>query len=681
MLPALEMENKEGISPGDLMKFLEGFKMSIEAKIVENKECIGGIDKDIKDIDKKMDERLNKIDEEVGKINNEVGKVNEEVGKINNEVGKVNDKIIENERKSIAATLRMDRRLTKLEEEMRKSSILRRKSEELRKQEKMQQILQKNRNEEDPMLVEDFTEDRSVGQGCGTGVWDRGVGQGQGNVTEVWWDKGVVGQGSGENRVEDSGVGQGCGTREWDRGGVGQGRGEDRMENRGVKNVRNDKIVEEPSGTFDLCSSGGTFRSTWAKGIQAELAKAAEAVKELKGTRREDEREEEKKEEEKTAEEEKRKRDDDSNWRRRRENGSKYTPEAWEERIDEEPTLMDKLMRRKETKIRKPMVIKEWFGDDSTDSSDDSEAEYTGWNTVERKKKVEEKKNRQRKRKEERKHNCAVRAASMVSLGPVSIASIEFFMRDNKTFEEAKVCAVKELLKFDLNYDEEELKELQIMETRISKRGDNIINVAFANEEEVRGIFMKKAELRNDNITLRNYIPPSFHDRFMHLNAICTEKRKAEPGLKTQLRFGRRDIEVFVKTRGEEGGFKKVKLEDFTDVSGIPEYNHEIRWKRYVDKLPRKATSHREENREKPSTRRENDRRQEGGVTTQPNTGKEQNKSPANSGTMVRANSNSVVSEKKRRKRLNADSSNEEETEEDRENDDMEEDREDILGL
>ena len=186
-----EMENKEGISPGDLMKFLEDFKKSIETKIVENKDCIGGInkdikdidkdikdiDKDIKDIDKKMDERLNKIDEEVGKINNEVGKVN--------------DKIIENERKSIAATLRMDRRLSKLEEEMKKSSILRRKSEEWRKQDKMQQILQKNRHEEDPMLVEDFTEDRGVGQGCGTEVWDRGVGQRCGG-TGVWWDRGVA---------------------------------------------------------------------------------------------------------------------------------------------------------------------------------------------------------------------------------------------------------------------------------------------------------------------------------------------------------------------------------------------------------------------------------------------------------------------------------------------------------
>ena len=40
---------------------------------------------------------------------------------------------------------------------------------------------------------------------------------------------------------------------------------------------------------------------------RAELAKAAEAVRVLKGTRREDEREEEKKEEEKTAEEEKNK--------------------------------------------------------------------------------------------------------------------------------------------------------------------------------------------------------------------------------------------------------------------------------------------------------------------------------------------------------------------------------------
>ena len=132
---------------------------------------------------------------------------------------------------------------------------------------------------------------------------------------------------------------------------------------------------------------------------------------------------------------------------------------------------------------------------------------------------------------------------------------------------------------------------------------------------------MRKAELRNDNITLRNYIPPNFHDRVyaLAMTAICTEKRKAEPGLKMQLRFGRRDIEVFVKTKGEEGGFKKVNLEEFTDVSGIPEYNHEIRWKRYVDKLQRKVTSYREEKEGENHPPEEDDRRQEGGVTTQSN--------------------------------------------------------------
>ena len=186
-----KMENKEGISPGDLMKFLEDFKKSIEMKIVENKDCIGGIDKDIKDIDKDIKDIAKHIKDIDKKMDERLNKIDEEVGKINNEVGKVNDKIIENERKSIAATLRMDRRLSKLEEEMKKSSILRRKSEELRKQEKIQQILQKNRHEEDPMLVEDFTEYRGVGQGCGTEVWDRGVGQRCGG-TGVWWDRGVA---------------------------------------------------------------------------------------------------------------------------------------------------------------------------------------------------------------------------------------------------------------------------------------------------------------------------------------------------------------------------------------------------------------------------------------------------------------------------------------------------------
>ena len=91
------------------------------------------------------------------------------------------------------------------------------------------------------------------------------------------------------------------------------------------------------------------------------------------------------------------------------------------------------------------------------------------------------------------------------------------------------------------------MDSLQIQETRLSKRGEDIINVAFASEDEVKDLFMRKAEMKDESVTLRNYIPPNFHERVMYLNAVCAEKRSNEPNLKTQLRFGRRDVEVFYK--------------------------------------------------------------------------------------------------------------------------------------
>ena len=118
-------------------------------------------------------------------------------------------------------------------------------------------------------------------------------------------------------------------------------------------------------------------------------------------------------------------------------------------------------------------------------------------------------------------------------------------MKSKNDFEDAKIKAIKELLSYSLNYDDDELESLNIQETKLSKRGDDIINVAFASEDKVKDLFIRKAELKNEYVTLRNYIPPNFHERFMHLNAVCSEKRSLEPNLKTQLRFGRRDIEIF----------------------------------------------------------------------------------------------------------------------------------------
>ena len=90
-------------------------------------------------------------------------------------------------------------------------------------------------------------------------------------------------------------------------------------------------------------------------------------------------------------------------------------------------------------------------------------------------------------------------------------------------------------------------------------KGDDIINVAMATEDKIRELYTRKAELKNEDIVLRSYIPPNFHRRFMYLNSVCADRRSEDPTLKTQLRFGEKDVEIYVKTKGEEGGVQKSK--------------------------------------------------------------------------------------------------------------------------
>ena len=58
--------------------------------------------------------------------------------------------------------------------------------------------------------------------------------------------------------------------------------------------------------------------------------------------------------------------------------------------------------------------------------------------------------------------------------------------------------------------------------------------------------------MRNDNLVIRQYIPPGFYKRYIEINKKCTEARANDSTLKTQLRFGKRDVELFIKFKGEE---------------------------------------------------------------------------------------------------------------------------------
>ena len=96
---------------------------------------------------------------------------------------------------------------------------------------------------------------------------------------------------------------------------------------------------------------------------------------------------------------------------------------------------------------------------------------------------------------------------------------------------------------------------------------------------------MSTADSRNDTIIVRDYIPPQVHERFMALNKICSSRRMEDDNIKTQIRFGNNDLEVFLKTKGTKEQYKQVKLKDFVgDLGTLPPFNHDIKWKKNVDR-------------------------------------------------------------------------------------------------
>ena len=191
---------------------------------------------------------------------------------------------------------------------------------------------------------------------------------------------------------------------------------------------------------------------------------------------------------------------------------------------------------------------------------------------------------------------CAMKAEHMAGIGPIYMTDVITRMDGVTNFEKAKALELKAFLARYLGYEEEELRELTLEETKFATSGDDLLYVAMVDKEQIKELHIRRAESQNENITVRNYIPPNFHERFVYINKMCTEQRRLDKALKTQLRFGHGDIEVFMKYKGEDAGYRLVKLSEFTDITAVPEFNHKIRWKRYVDRPPRRKIRYSLEN-------------------------------------------------------------------------------------
>ena len=79
--------------------------------------------------------------------------------------------------------------------------------------------------------------------------------------------------------------------------------------------------------------------------------------------------------------------------------------------------------------------------------------------------------------------------------------------------------------------------------------------------------------------------------------------------MKTQIRFGRKDLELYTKEKGKYLPYTKVELEDFMDVSKLPTFDHSISWKRHSERKFRSKVEY-SKRKSIPPSRRKSDREQ-----------------------------------------------------------------------
>ena len=198
--------------------------------------------------------------------------------------------------------------------------------------------------------------------------------------------------------------------------------------------------------------------------------------------------------------------------------------------------------------------LKSWFGDSSSDdsNSDSSEEEASKneeqWQTIDRKKRNKIKKENKKKNIKHYQAKTASKASCIIGLGPITAESIKHFEDITDNYNIAKEQAVIKFLKFYLKYDNTEIEDINIVSTQTAPK-DDIIYVALDNTKNVKDIYKKIAQVKHPEVTTRNFIPPQFYARHMYLSKVCKHLRDTEKETKTQIRFGKTDVEILTEKK------------------------------------------------------------------------------------------------------------------------------------
>ena len=269
-------------------------------------------------------------------------------------------------------------------------------------------------------------------------------------------------------------------------------------------------------------------------------------------------------------------------------------------------TTKEKAKVKESVKKRTPKdngmkALRKWFGDDYSDNTNtSSESDNEEWTLMERTKKNKEKMKHRQKIKDTKVVDTLKKANHIIGLGNISKKNIDHFTKEGKTFSEAKIEAVKEFLKYVLGFTEKDINEMRIAETQIAAN-DDLVYVAFEEVEDIKDIRRRVIDCSDTETKIRDFIPPQIYERVKYLNKICADMRTSNNLLKTQIRLGAKDVEVFFKEKGSEEPYRKVALQDIVDTKLLPKFDHQIKWTRRNERMPRR--SHIVDSRPRPSSK------------------------------------------------------------------------------
>ena len=211
----------------------------------------------------------------------------------------------------------------------------------------------------------------------------------------------------------------------------------------------------------------------------------------------------------------------------------------------------------------------------------EGETEWDG--TENRQEKNREKKEKEKLKRKERIEKAAFIGRCTVGLGPIKEQSFKYFNRITGDFNDAKKMAAAEYLTGYLKFNHDDMSDMDICDTKVSPKGDDILYVVFDCPEKALNVRRRIADCQDPRIKTRDYIPPQFFLRYTALSRYARDLRSGNNKLKTQIRFGLNDISLYTKTKGQDEPFQEEDMDYIVKTFKLPDIEANASWKRKSD--------------------------------------------------------------------------------------------------